>query len=72
MAWDYTPLWKLLIDRKMKKADLLDMAKIYSQTLAKMGKNEPISMETLGRICEALDCRIEEVVAFVPDSGSTQ
>lgn len=68
MAWNYAPLWKLLIDRKMKRTDLLDMAKIYSQTLAKMGKNEPISMETLGRICEALDCRIEDVVEFIPDN----
>ena len=53
MAWNYAPLWKILIDRNMKRTDLLSKAKIYSQTLAKMGKNEAVSMDALGRICQA-------------------
>lgn len=65
MAWNYAPLWKLLIDRKMKRTDLLDSAKIYSQTLAKMGKDEPVSMDCLGRICEALDCQLGDIVEYV-------
>ena len=65
MAWNYAPLWKLLIDRN--RTDLLSKAKIYSQTLAKMGKNETVSMDALGRICQALDCRIEDIVEFVPE-----
>lgn len=68
MAWNYAPLWKLLIDRNMKRTDLLSKAKIYSQTLAKMGKNEPVSLEVLGRICAALDCRIEDIVEYVPEN----
>ena len=67
MAWNYAPLWKLLIDRNMKRTDLLSTAKIYSQTLAKMGKNEPVSMDVLGRICTALNCRLEDIVEFIPD-----
>ena len=67
MSWNYAPLWKILIDRNMKRTDLLSKAKIYSQTLAKMGKNEAVSMDALGRICQALDCRIEDVVEFVPE-----
>lgn len=69
MAWNYAPLWKLLIDRKMKRTDLLDLAKIYSQTLAKMGKDEPVSMDCLGRICEALDCQVGDIVEYVPDQN---
>ena len=67
MPWSYAPLWKLLIDRNMKRTDLLEVAGIYSQTLAKMGKNEAISMDTLGRICAALNCRIEDIVEFIPE-----
>ena len=67
MAWNYAPLWKILIDRNMKRTDLLSKAKIYSQTLAKMGKNEAVSMDALGRICQALNCKIEDVVEFVPE-----
>lgn len=66
MAWSYAPLWKLLIDRNMKKTDLLETSGIYSQTLAKMGKNEAISMDTLEKVCTALNCRIEDIVEFVP------
>ncbi|MGI6124391.1 MAG: helix-turn-helix domain-containing protein [Acetivibrionales bacterium] len=67
MAWSYAPLWKLLIDRGMKRTDLLSVAGIYSQTLANMGKNKPVSLDVLGRICSALGCRIEDVIVYVPD-----
>lgn len=70
MAWNYAPLWKLLIDRNMKKTHLLKAAGIYSQTLAKMGKNEPVSLDALERVCQALDCRIEDIIEFVPESQS--
>ena len=70
MAWNYAPLWKSLIDRNMKRTDLLTTAKIYSQTLAKMGKNETVSMDALGRICQALNCKIQDIVEFVPDEGN--
>lgn len=72
MAWSYDRLWKLLIDKKLKKTSLIEVAHIHSNTLARMSKNEPISMEALGKLCTALDCRIEDVVEFVPDQGELQ
>lgn len=67
MAWSYAPLWKLLIDRKMKRTDLLTVAKINSHTIAKMGKGEAISMDAIGRICQSLGCSLDQVVQFVPE-----
>lgn len=67
MAWSYDRLWKLLIDKKLKKTSLIEAAHIHSNTLARMSKNEPISMEALGKLCTALDCRIEDIVEFVPE-----
>ena len=49
--WNYNRLWKLLIDKGMLKKDLMRLANINSSTIAKMGKNLPVSMDVLGRIC---------------------
>ncbi|MFA7636414.1 MAG: helix-turn-helix transcriptional regulator [Monoglobales bacterium] len=62
MAISYDPLWKLLIDKKMKKLDLCKETGISTSTLAKMGKNKYVSLEVLEKICLILGCRIEEVV----------
>lgn len=70
MAWSYTALWKLLIDRNMKRTDLISLAGINSRTLAKMGRNETVSMDALGRVCQLLDCKIEDIVEYVPDCES--
>lgn len=70
MAWSYTSLWKLLIDRNMKRTDLISLAGINSRTLAKMGKSETVSMDALGRVCQLLDCKIEDIVEYVPDCES--
>lgn len=67
MAWSYDKLWKLLIDKKMKKTDLLTSAGLHPQTLAKMGKGETVSMDALARICASLNCRIEDVLEYIPD-----
>ena len=50
----YDKLWKLLIDKKMKKTDLIRDAKISSNVLAKMGKEESVSLESIGKICSLL------------------
>ena len=68
MAWSYDRLWKLLIDKKLKKTSLIEVAHIHSNTLARMSKNEPISMDALGKLCTTLNCRIEDIVEFVPDA----
>lgn len=65
MTFSYNKLWKLLIDKNMLKKDLMSDAHITSSTMAKMGKNMPISMEVLGRICKSLDCNIGDIVDFV-------
>lgn len=64
MPVSYDRLWKILIDKKMKRSDLKYAAGISFNVLAKMGKNEFVSMESLYKICTALDCRIEDVMEF--------
>lgn len=64
MSWSYDRLWHILVDRKLKKTDLLSMAGISTSALAHMSKAEPVTMITLGKICDALDCRIEEIIEW--------
>ena len=65
MLVSYDNLWKLLIDKKLKRTDLKEFCGISSNVLAKLGKDEPISMESLEKICNALNCNIDDVVFFV-------
>ena len=67
MAVSYLKLWKLLLDKGMKKTDLLSTADISTTTLAKLSKNQSVSMEVMGRICQALSCDIGEVMEMIPD-----
>ena len=62
MTVSYKKLWKLLIDKDMMKKDLQVKANISWATVTKMSKNETVSMEVLMKICQALDCRIEDIV----------
>mgnify|MGYP002547191621 CR=1 FL=1 len=61
----YDPLWKLLIDKKMKKLDLCDEVGISTSTLAKMGKNEYVALQILDKICCSLKCNIEDVISII-------
>lgn len=65
MEISYNKLWKVLIDKNMKKIDLKDLAGISSSSLAKLGKNEPVTLEVLMKICEALDVNIGDIVEFI-------
>ena len=67
MRVSYKPLWKLLIDRGMKKKDMCAMAGIRPASCAKMGKCRHVTTEVLLKVCTALNCRIEEVIEFLPD-----
>ena len=67
MSASYKKLWKILIDRDMNKGDLIRQAKITSNIVAKMGKGEDVSMESLRKICIALDCEIGNIVEFVEE-----
>lgn len=69
MAVTYTKLWKLLLDKKMKRTDLKDIAGISSSTLAKLGKDEYVSMESLDRICRALNCDVAEIFSSVQETN---
>lgn len=63
----YNNLFKLLIDKGLKRSDLAKMCNLSSPTMAKLSKNEYVSMDVLVRICKELNCRIEEIVEVVPD-----
>lgn len=65
MAVSYDNLWKLLIDKKLKRTELINICGISSNVLAKLGKNEPVSMDSLEKICVSLNCNIEDIVQFV-------
>ena len=62
MTINYDKLWKLMIDKKINKTELCGKAKITTNAMAKLGKNESVQVETLAKICEALDCNIEDIV----------
>ena len=61
-AMNYNKLWKLLIDKNLKKKDLREVAGLSTNVIAKMGKGGDVSTQVLRKICEALDCRIEDIV----------
>ena len=63
----YKKLWKLLIDRDMKKKDLCALAGISPSSLTKMGKNGHVTTEVLAKICKALDCSVEDIMEFVQE-----
>lgn len=62
----YNNLFKLLIDKGLKKSDLARMCNLSSPTMAKLSKNEYVSMDVLVRICLELDCRIEDIMEIRP------
>lgn len=64
MTVSYDRLWKLLIDKKMKKVDLMKKAQISSNALAHLGKNESVSIIVIGKICLALGCTPNEILEF--------
>ncbi len=67
MALSYNKLWKLLIDKGMTKTQMRLKADISTTTLAKLGKNEMVSIEVLLRICKVLDCNVGDIMDVVND-----
>ena len=65
MAVSYNRLWKLLIDKNIKKSELREQAGIGTTTLAKLGKNEHVSMEVVEKICAVLRCQASDIMEFV-------
>ena len=71
MNISYQPLWNTLKERGMRKEDLRLAAGLTTNMIANMGKGEHISMKTLLRICEALNCEITDVIELVPDEPTS-
>ncbi len=69
MAISYKKLWKLLIDKDMRKEDLRLKAGISTNTMAKLGKNENVNTEMLVKICTALNCDIADIMEIVEDAN---
>ena len=72
MKANYNKLWKLLIDRKMNKTTLQERVGMSPNTMAKMGKNENVSMEVLLRICKELQCDIGDIMEVEPEEVSNE
>lgn len=67
MKLSYNKLWKMLIDKNMKRSDLQRVAGISSASIAKLGRGDNISTEVLIKICTALNCRVEDIFETVDD-----
>ena len=67
MAASYKKLWKLLIDRDLKKKDLQAMAGISNYTVSKLNRGDSVTTDILGKICKALNCNIDDIMEFVED-----
>lgn len=62
MSLNYNRLWKLLIDKKINKMQLCEMAGISTNAMAKLGKDESVQLDVIVKICETLNCNIEDIV----------
>lgn len=63
----YKPLFKLLLEKDLKKTDLKNLIGLSSSTLAKMSKSEYISLKIVNDLCKTLDCKIEDIIEYIPD-----
>lgn len=72
MTYCYNKLWKILIDRKITKTEMRKMAGISTNMLAKMGKEEAVSMETLAKISTALNCGLDDIVEITADIATEE
>mgnify|MGYP002286072556 FL=1 len=70
MAVNYNKLWKLLIDKGMTKTQMRLQADISTTTLAKLGKNETVSMDVLLKICKLLDCNVGDIMDVINEEAS--
>lgn len=68
MAVSYNKLWKMLIDKNITKTELTHLAGITTNAMAKLGRNEDVRVNTLEKLCTSLDCKLDDIVEFVPDT----
>lgn len=67
MPVNYNKLWKMLIDKEISKTELTHLAGITTNAMAKLGKNEDVRVNTLEKLCTTLDCKLDDIVEFVPE-----
>ena len=67
MAVNYNKLWKMMIDKMMSKTELTHLAGISTNAMAKLGKNEDVRVNILEKLCTSLDCKLDDIVEFIPD-----
>lgn len=72
MAVSYNKLWKLLVDKKMSKADLRKAAGIAPNTMTKLRRDEEVTLTILGRICAVLQVNIGDIMDFIPGESDVQ
>lgn len=72
MARSYNKLWKLMIDKKMNKTQLRVAANISTNAMAKIGRNESVPIETLEKICNILECKIDDILEFNNSIGENE
>ena len=70
MAYSYNRLWKLMIDKKINKTTLRREAGITSNAMANLGKNMPVNVEVLAKICRVLDCTVDDIMEILPDEDT--
>ena len=68
MAVSYNKLWKLLVDKKMSKADLRRAAGVAPNTMTKLRRDEPVALPILMRICETLGADFGDVISYIPEN----
>ena len=68
MSVSYKRLWKLLIDKDLKKKDLAKIANISNYTIGKLNRSDNVTTDILVKICKALDCKIEDIMEIVEDT----
>ena len=71
MALSYNRMWKLLVDKKMSKADLRKAADIAPNTMTKLRRDETVNLAIFGRICETLDCDFGDIMEYVKESKNS-
>ena len=69
MAVSYRKLWHVLIDKKIKKLELMEIAGVSDYSFRKLRNDQDVSTEVLTKICTALHCEVQDIVDFLPDSG---
>lgn len=72
MAYSYNKLWKLMIDKKLNKTQLRMATKISSNAVAKLGRHESVSIETLEKICSVFQCDIRDITEIIPEEGKNE